>query len=133
MPHGSYSDSVRITFLDAEGLLERLQRIVDRILRENRHVKEILVVGSVARGDHTGDSDLDLLVILRGKPAGDRLEQIRDLYRFFDLPVGVDLFVCGEAELDNDSVFRDLGREARKVADCLNSARALRRRNPGYG
>jgi predicted nucleotidyltransferase len=97
MPHGSSSDSVTITFLDVVGLLERLRAIVDRILRESRHVKEIRVAGSVARGDHTGDSDLDLLVILRGKPPGDRLEHIRDLYRYFDLPVGVDLFVCGEA------------------------------------
>jgi hypothetical protein len=78
MPRGNCSDSVRITFLDAVGLLERLQEIVDRILREGCRVKEIRVVGSVARGDHTGDSDLDLLVILRGKPPGDRLEWIRD-------------------------------------------------------
>jgi uncharacterized protein len=128
MPRGNCSDSVRITFLDAVGLLERLQEIVDRILREGCRVKEIRVVGSVARGDHTGDSDLDLLVILRGKPPGDRLEWIRDLYRYFDLPVGVDLFVCDEAELESDPAFRDLGRESRKLADCLTSARASRHR-----
>jgi predicted nucleotidyltransferase len=48
--------------------------------------------GSLARGDQTGTSDVDILIMLR-ESFSEPVAQTRRSYPYFDLPVGVDLLV----------------------------------------
>jgi len=68
-------------------------------MAERPEVSEIRVFGSIARGDYTGTSDVDVLVILRDTPEKDNLAVIRKCYSYFDLPVGVDLIVLTEGQI----------------------------------
>jgi predicted nucleotidyltransferase len=64
-------------------------------------VTEILLFGSLADGTQTGLSDIDLIVVLAGSPAGeDPLERARPFHRHFQerLPIGVDVITITEGE-----------------------------------
>ncbi len=66
---------------DESGPLENWQRAVLEFARRAReelgdHIVRIILYGSRARGDYTEDSDIDLLVVVRGidaKEADDRI------------------------------------------------------------
>jgi predicted nucleotidyltransferase len=58
------------------------------------------VFGSVARGDHVGTSDVDVLIVLRDGELEDALERIRAFYPYFELPIGVDLLVHRRKRLE---------------------------------
>ena len=47
-------------------------------------VERVILFGSVARGDHTEDSDIDLLVVARGWEAMSVGERLSLLYRLWD-------------------------------------------------
>jgi uncharacterized protein len=91
------SDSVRKISLDRTELLRALAAIAAAIRADHPEVASVRLFGSVARGDHTGTSDLDIVVVLRGDPHFDPLELARSFYRYFTLPVPVDILVCSEA------------------------------------
>jgi predicted nucleotidyltransferase len=95
--------------LDRGELLARLRAIAHRICANHQEVIQVRVFGSVARGDQTGTSDTDILIVLHGCEPGDPLEQIRLFYPYFDLPIGTDLLVLTESQiadrLQADDVF----------------------------
>ncbi len=62
-------------------------------------VKAVYLIGSLARGDHTGFSDADILIILRDSDLNP-IERIRTYIPYFDLPVGVDLLVYCDDEFN---------------------------------
>ncbi len=93
------SGSVKIISLDRDELLSRLREIARQIRAEHPEVTEIRVFGSIARGDHVGTSDVDVLIVLQDGECGDPIEQIRSFYPYFDLPVGVDLLVLTRDQL----------------------------------
>jgi predicted nucleotidyltransferase len=90
--------SVKIISIDQDELLTKLSAIAKRICAGHPEVKSVRVFGSVARGDHVGTSDVDAMVVLYGD-VGTGFEQIRSFYRYFDLPVGVDVLVFSEGEI----------------------------------
>ncbi len=49
-------------------------------------VERVILFGSLARGDHTEDSDVDLLVVARGWEAMSVGERLSLLYRLWDKP-----------------------------------------------
>ncbi|NPV60259.1 MAG: nucleotidyltransferase domain-containing protein [Actinobacteria bacterium] len=84
--------------MDRPELLEKLQQIAGTITERHKEVSAIHLFGSVARGDHTGLSDVDILIVLRQSDQSP-VERIRSFFPYFDLPVGVDLVVYTEEEL----------------------------------
>ena len=56
----------RVTFhrLDYEGVLERLREVARRELGARPEVREVVLIGSLARGDWSARSDADLVVIV---------------------------------------------------------------------
>jgi predicted nucleotidyltransferase len=66
---------------------------------EHPEVADVRVFGSIARGDHVGASDVDVLIVLRDGESGDPIERIRSFYPYFDLPIGVDLLVFTKDQL----------------------------------
>ena len=91
-------DSVKVISLERDKLLTRLEQIARKIITERREVKEVRLFGPLARGDQVGTSDVDILIILESDLVYSPLEQVRDYYPYFDLPIGVDR--------KTDSVFR---------------------------
>lgn len=102
MPQTTSSDSVKIISLDREHLLARLNEIATQIRRENEPVEEIRLFGSLARGDATGTSDADVLIVLRETTETDLHRRILRFIRYFDLDRGTDLLVYTRAELERE-------------------------------
>jgi predicted nucleotidyltransferase len=78
-------------------LSEQTVRQAVRRIRHAAQPSKIILFGSYARGDATDDSDLDLMVILPGKP--DKVaEMIRLRQAVGSVGVGVDVLVFSEEE-----------------------------------
>jgi predicted nucleotidyltransferase len=99
MRQESFSDSVRIISVRRDEVIARLREVAGQIRSARPEVKEVRIFGSIARGDQTGLSDADVLIVLRGHNGDDPLERIRAFYPYFDLPIGVDLLVYHEGEI----------------------------------
>ncbi|MEE8584170.1 MAG: nucleotidyltransferase domain-containing protein [Acidobacteriota bacterium] len=94
------SGSVKIISIDRDELLARLSSIARRIRVRHPEVREVRLFGSLARGDQTGTSDADLLIVLEpGSEPADPLELTRKYLRYFDLPIGVDLLIVSQEEI----------------------------------
>ncbi len=94
------SSSVKIISLDRNHLLNELRQIADNIRAEHPEVAEIRLFGSLARGDYTGSSDVDILIILRDTTEEDPLQRILTFLPYFNLNRGSDLLVFPLSELE---------------------------------
>ena len=94
------SGSVTIISIERERVIAALQEIAGRIGAVHEDVVAVRLFGSVARGDHVGMSDVDVLIVVRGRDPVEPLAEIRRFYPYFDLPVGVDLLVYSERTID---------------------------------
>ena len=94
------SASVKFISIQRNELISALTSIAARIGREHPEVKSLRLFGSVARGDQVGASDADVMIILRGDEAFDTLEAIRAYLPYFKLPLGVDVLVFSEADIE---------------------------------
>ncbi len=103
------SGSVKTISLNRDELWARLRAIAHQIRTAHSNVQDVRVFGSIARGDHVGTSDVDLLIILANTPEqnspADRIARSLPFYRYFDLPIGVDLLVCTASELERKTPF----------------------------
>lgn len=127
-------DSVRIISIDRDELLDRLCVAAARLQAEHPEVAAVRVFGSIARGDQVGTSDVDILVVLRGEAGGDPVEQILLFRPYFDLPVGVDVLVTTQAQLDRrlragDEFVERMWRESRPLHSPLSTEGRSPRRN----
>ncbi|MEW5718113.1 MAG: nucleotidyltransferase domain-containing protein [Chloroflexota bacterium] len=88
-------------------MLAQLREITARIRQERREVEEIRAFGSLARGDATGVSDVDVLILLRSASESDPLQRIRAFLPYFDLDRGTDLLVYTRAEFEQQLVLQN--------------------------
>jgi predicted nucleotidyltransferase len=100
-PQRAYSNSVRIIFLNREKNLAELHQIATRIKQIHPDVIEIRLFGSLARGDNTGMSDIDVLILLEHTTESDPHKRIMKYLPYFELDRGVDLLVYTRAELNS--------------------------------
>jgi predicted nucleotidyltransferase len=85
----------RVTRTDIDAIVEQ----ATHLLVEAAHPEKIILFGSLARGDFTEDSDLDLLVILPS--VEDRIEEMARLRRVLKgIPLPIDIVVYSKAELE---------------------------------
>lgn len=74
--------SVKAFYLDRNELIKKLKKAAGEAMLFFPEINEIRLVGSVARGDHTGLSDIDLFIVTeRGEE--NAVERIKPYYRFF--------------------------------------------------
>jgi len=76
--------------LDRSELIKKLREAASEALLLFPEIKEIRLVGSVARGEHTGLSDIDLFIVTE---SGEKnpLERMKPYYRFFSGKIGLSL------------------------------------------
>jgi predicted nucleotidyltransferase len=91
--------SVKIISLDREALLACLRASALHLRAAHPEVAEVRVFGSIARGDQTGTSDADVLIVVETAAERDWLTDTRRYLPYFDLPIGVDLFVLSRERL----------------------------------
>jgi predicted nucleotidyltransferase len=101
------SGSVKVISLNRDSLLADLRRIAGSIRAEHPEVAEIRLFGSLARGNHTGTSDVDVLILLDHTEESDPLRRILTFLPYFDLTRGSDLLVYTRAELEERLLAND--------------------------
>jgi len=81
--------SVEITSVDLPALRSALRERAARLAGEHPEIVEVLLYGSVARGDATPDSDVDLLVVVAAceAPFLERADPYREAFSDFPLDV----------------------------------------------
>ena len=96
-----------IRFLDRDRVLEELREAVSRLKGERREVVSVYLFGSLARGDYSGGSDADILVVVEDTPLPfvDRIIEYRRY--FLDCSVPVDVLVYPRKELEERDPFGD--------------------------
>lgn len=95
------SGSVKAFYLKTDKLIKKLKNLA-MLCKENfPEVIDIRIFGSIARGDETGLSDIDLFIIVRNCP-DNPLERIKPFYFFFSeyIPLSLDIIVAKENELE---------------------------------
>lgn len=85
--------SVKIISLNRVALLAKLRGISQEVCNLHPEVVSIHLFGSLARGDHVGTSDVDVLILVREVGDANPVDLILRYYPYFRLPVGVDLLV----------------------------------------
>jgi predicted nucleotidyltransferase len=90
---------VKAISLDREHVLRRLKEIVEEASRVFLEIVEVRLFGSLAKGEETGLSDADLLIVTKGgkeKP----VERMKPYFSFFSdrMEIGVDMIVVTEQE-----------------------------------
>jgi len=69
------------------------------------HPEKIILFGSYVRGDYTGSSDLDLIVVYDSVPEkGRKMAEIRNAIGRVAPGVGVDILVCTTDEIQNPPI-----------------------------
>ncbi|MBC7246753.1 MAG: nucleotidyltransferase domain-containing protein [Actinobacteria bacterium] len=91
------SASVRITYLDREGVKNALKEHIAYLARRFPELEKAILFGSFVRGDAVPGSDIDLLLVLAGsdKPF---LHRIQD-YLPSSFPVAMEVFPYTSEEI----------------------------------
>lgn len=84
---------------DGLTLAEWVPSMVDDLVRALDPIR-IVLFGSVARGDDTNDSDIDLLIVLPQIDPGQKMNRCLEARLAVSAPVPMDLFVVDVAEMD---------------------------------
>jgi len=95
---GRSSSSVNIYWLDSQRVVESLKAVARQMRASHPEIEQVLLFGSLARGEAAPGSDADLLVILSSstQPFLERIPR----YLPVGLPVGVDVFPYTREEID---------------------------------
>jgi predicted nucleotidyltransferase len=96
------SGSVKAISLNRESVLRRLKEIVEEASRAFPEIVEVRLFGSLAKGEETGLSDVDLLIVTeRGKE--NPVERMKPYFSFFSdrMDIGVDMIVATEREAES--------------------------------
>ena len=98
-------DTVKIKFLNRDKVIRKLKHIAGGIIEENPKVMEVSLFGSLAKGNYTGRSDADILIVLKedSRRFIDRIPPYLAAFLYADVPV--DVFPYTEEEL------KQLGKE----------------------
>lgn len=103
-------NSAAIKLPDRDILIDDLIRLSKRILNEFCEVDEVVLFGSLARGDYGTNSDADILLILSQSPYKryfDRIPRYIPAFLDFFLPVDVFPYTKDEVKtmLENENLF----------------------------
>lgn len=104
------SGSVKAIWIDREEIFKQLKKTCEEALREFSEIEEIRLFGSLAKGEETGLSDIDLFIVAKNQVLNP-IERIRPYFSFFSerIKMGIDIIVATPKEKDK---FKDLLKES---------------------
>lgn len=92
--------SAKIISLNKEIVLREIKKIAEKIKEEEKgNILDIIIFGSIAKNNYTGTSDVDIVIILKESDLS-FIERIVKYRKYFDLDIGVDLFVYTFSEFE---------------------------------
>lgn len=93
-------DTVKIKSLDRDKVLRGLKYVAGGIIKKDQTVIEISLFGSLARGNYTGGSDADILIVLKNDSRRfiDRIPHYLGQFLKADVPVDVFPYTLSELE-----------------------------------
>jgi len=92
--------SAKIISLNKEIVLREIKKIAKKIKEEEKgNILDIIIFGSIAKNNYTGTSDVDIVIILKESDLN-FIERIVKYRKYFDLDIGVDLFVYTFSEFE---------------------------------
>ncbi len=96
------SGSVKAFYLDRDELLRKLIDASTAAIATFPEVEEVRLFGSLARGDETGLSDVDIWLLVKGRLPSNPVERMKPYYGFFvdRIGIAVDVIVAGPADLE---------------------------------
>lgn len=93
-------NSAKLIYLNRDEVINELKRIAIKIKSdEKENLVDIILFGSIAKGTHTGTSDVDIVIILKECNLN-LFERIRKFLKYFDINIGVDLLVYTKKEFE---------------------------------
>jgi predicted nucleotidyltransferase len=112
--------TVEVTSVDRDALLAELARSAERLSRDAPEVEEVQLFGSFARGDHTPESDVDVLIVVSRSevPFLERADAYRDAFQGIPLDVNLAVYTVEEAvrlRRDRSSFLARIAPEARPL------------------
>lgn len=98
MPRRSWT-SVKAKFLDREKTVKDLRQATRQLRRSDSRVRQVVLFGSLVKGDYVPGSDADVLVILETdpRPFMDRIPEFRRW--FLNVPIDVEVFPYTQDEM----------------------------------
>lgn len=96
------SGSSKAIWLNRKLLLEKLREVSEEARKVFPEIKEIRLIGSLARKEETGLSDVDLFIISETKETNP-LERIKPYFYFFAdrINLAIDIIVARPEEISN--------------------------------
>ncbi len=92
--------SAKIISLNKEIVLREIKKISEKIKEEEKgNILDIIIFGSIAKNNYTGTSDVDIVIILKESDLN-FIERIIKYRKYFDLDIGVDVFVYTFSEFE---------------------------------
>ena len=84
--------SVRVEFLDRDKAVESLREAARQLRQTDPRVVQVMLFGSLVKGDYVPGSDADVLVVLQAdpRPFFDRIPEF--LRYFLDVSIDVEVF-----------------------------------------
>lgn len=99
MPRIEPFGSVKAISLDRAEITRCLREVATSALVTFPHVCAVYLIGSLARGSHSGTSDVDLLLRVSER-AAKPIEAVRPYFFFSSqLDIGIDLLLCDDTSL----------------------------------
>lgn len=110
MRHVISSGSVKAIWINRGDILKKLRKISEEAIRRFSEIEEIRLSGSLAKGEETGLSDIDIFIVAERQDPNP-LERIKRYFSFFSdsLKISLDIIVATPDEKDN---FNELLRES---------------------
>lgn len=93
-------NSVKVFWLDTDLVLSRLREKARALIR-NRHVRKVVLFGSLAQGRAVPGSDADLLIVVEddNRAMNERIDEYLEF--FSGIGIGIDIFPYSLKELEN--------------------------------
>lgn len=87
-------------YRDKEELMRKLKEEAKLLKERHPEIEEIILFGSIARGDFGYKSDADILIILKKSEFERYFDRIPKYLADFDVPIPVDIFPYTKEEIE---------------------------------